>query len=88
MPARIHHLSEVVIGSSYFNKGNYAIDITPLSPRLFSVSLSCRRSDSSAATLGAWGYASTEAEAQELGETLESLFQMRFEHMQYVTSSN
>ena len=32
--------------------------------------------------LGAWGYATSEAEAQQLGETLEDLLRMRHELME------
>ena len=81
MSGYIQRVIDSVIGNKHLNQGKYEIEHKELSQTLYSVSIYCVRYQTTK-TLAAWGYASTKAEAEELGETMESLFQMRHEHMQ------
>lgn len=80
MSGYIHRVLDDVLGGLRYNQGRYVLETHPLSPTLYSVSIYCVRYQLPK-TLGAWGYASSKAEAEELAETMESIFQMRYEHI-------
>lgn len=77
------HVVEAIICSPNHNCGDYDVVVEQLVPSLYSVTVYCRRYTGGYHNniIGAWGYADTAAEAQQLGESLESLFQLRHTFM-------
>ena len=77
------HVFEAIICSPKHNRGDYDVVVEQLVPSLYSVTVYCRRHTGAhhKSIIGAWGYADTAAEAQQLGESLESIFQLRHTFM-------